>query len=170
MSPKILIKDQKTINRKRDISDQVGNTSNKLYHNILQAGIPLDKNNCVQGEVELLSCLNCTSVQPKVQTGGTIDKEIQSDNSISGYCQHVLIHKSRNNQKSGDIFSIKLIIKTKNTINLCLELIRFGMSSTFYFLQHKALQISRQIKGRTRASTRSIKSGVTHQPGCLLPV
>ena len=41
--------------------------------------------------------------------------------------------KFATNQKIGDIFSRKLTATTKNTINICLELIRFAMNSILIY-------------------------------------
>ena len=55
LSPKLLIKDHKKINKKWVITNKVGNTRNKLYRDILQDRISWDKEVPGQGKSELFT-------------------------------------------------------------------------------------------------------------------
>ena len=84
--------------------------------------------------VTLFTKFHRPGVRPKGNTWITRVKERRGNDRISVCDQHVPINKTRDDKESGEIFRNKLTRKTKKTINLCLDLIHFGMRSTLISL------------------------------------
>ena len=107
--------------------------SNDLYSTPVNFYFKLFPKKSLSGAIartHYFQCLHFPSIIFEGDTGRTIYKERQGNNSISGCCENVPIRQYCKNHKSSEIFSRKLTTSTKNTINFFLDTICFGMIST----------------------------------------
>ena len=116
--------------QERLIPDNIGNPRDKLYRNVLQDWISWDKSLLDKGKANYsrVSIVKTSDLKERLEELDLKrDKiKIASVNAINMYPSI----KLSTIKKAVRLFARKLTTATKKTINLCLDLIRFGMSST----------------------------------------
>ena len=88
------------------VPNKVGNTRDKLYHNVLQDWLSWDQEVPGQWKSELFTSFRRPGFQPKVNNWIIEGNERRVNNCIIWRDYYVPIHWTRNNQKSGEMYRI----------------------------------------------------------------
>ena len=90
------------------IPNHIGNPSEILYYEFLQAYIPRNINSAGQDKDEWFMRLHCPTIRHEGYTWRIIDKEKRSNNSISELFQYVHFNQTHKNNKIGEILLKKI--------------------------------------------------------------
>ena len=169
-SPKSLIYDHNTINKKRELPTRLvipATNFTMTFSKIGYLGIEwyLDK-----GKVRYWRVSIVQAFYPKERLE---ELKINRDEATMASFDAINMYPSikiATIRKAVKCFSRKLTSETKNTINLCLELIHFRMISTLDLFWWRVLQVSRQRKRITRVIDWWIQTSVFSWPGCILSI